>query len=48
MRLFNLILVPIVFAVTAPAAAQSWQEYSYADDSFRLSFPAEPQIETTT
>jgi hypothetical protein len=48
MRLFNLILVPIIFAVTDPAAAQSWQEYSYLDDSFRVSFPAEPQIETTT
>lgn len=48
MRLFNLILIPIIFAVTDPTAAQSWQEYSYLDNSFRVSFPAEPQIETTT
>lgn len=48
MRLFNFILVPIIFAVTASVAAQSWQEYSYLDNSFRVSFPAEPQIETTT
>jgi hypothetical protein len=40
-------IVPEIFAVTGPAAAQNWQEYSYLDDSFRISFPADPQIETT-
>jgi hypothetical protein len=46
MRLF--MILPLVFAVSGPAAAQSWQEYSYPDYSFRVSFPAEPQIEITT
>jgi hypothetical protein len=46
MRLF--LLVPVIFAVAGPAAAESWQEYSYPDYSFRVSFPAEPQIEATT
>jgi len=46
MRLF--MLVPVIFAVAGPAAAESWQEYSYPDYSFRVSFPAEPQIEITT
>ena len=46
MRLF--MLVPVIFAVAGPAAAESWQEYSYPDYSFRVSFPAEPQIEVTT
>src|SRR6516164_7302810 len=46
MRLF--MLVPVIFAVAGPATAESWQEYSYPDYSFRVSFPAEPQIEITT
>jgi hypothetical protein len=46
MRRFALILT--LFAISGPAAAQSWTEYSYPDDAFRVSFPAEPKIETTT
>ena len=46
MRLFILIPAALVFA--GPAAAQNWQEYSYPDYSFRVTFPADPQIETTT
>ena len=42
------IIIPALFAFAAPAAAQSWQEYSYPDYSFSISFPAAPQIETTT
>jgi hypothetical protein len=37
-----------LFAISGPAAAQSWTEYSYPDDAFRVSFPAQPRIETTT
>jgi len=51
MRLFTLIpvtFIPVIFAVTGPAAAQNWQEYSYPDYSFRVSFPADPQVETIT
>jgi hypothetical protein len=43
-----LILVPALFVLACPAAAQSWQEYSYPDYSFRVTFPATPQVETTT
>ena len=46
MRLFMFIPALLVFA--SPAAAQSWQEYSYPDYSFRVTFPAAPQIEATT
>jgi len=46
MRLIAFILA--VFVVGGPAAAQTWQEYSYPDYSFTVSFPADPQIETTT
>jgi hypothetical protein len=35
-------------AASGPAAAQSWKEYSYPDHAFRVSFPAEPNIATTT
>src|ERR1700751_4411796 len=44
----RLILIAVTFAVAGPATAQSWQEYSYPDHSFRVSFPADPRTETTT
>ena len=46
MRLIAFILAVLVAG--GPAAAQSWQEYSYPAYSFTVAFPAEPQIETTT
>jgi hypothetical protein len=46
MRLF--ITIPLLCTLAMPAAAQSWQEYSYPDQSFSVSFPAAPQIGTTT
>jgi hypothetical protein len=44
---------PIAFALAAlaiatPAAAQSWQEYSYSDYAFSVAFPAAPKVENTT
>src|SRR5215469_3358856 len=45
-RLF--ILIPAIFLFADPAAAQSWQEYSYPYYSFRVSFPADPKLESTT
>jgi hypothetical protein len=44
-------LIPLVFAVLlaiGPARAQDWKEHTYADDSFSITFPAEPKIEKTT
>ena len=35
------------FVAGGPAAAQTWQEYSYPAYSFTVAFPADPQIETT-
>jgi hypothetical protein len=46
MRPFIIISALLVF--TCPAIAQNWHEYSYPDYSFRVSFPAAPQIEATT
>jgi hypothetical protein len=46
MRPFILISALLVFA--SPAVAQNWQEYSYPAYSFRVTFPADPQIEATT
>jgi hypothetical protein len=46
MRPFILISTLLVFA--SPVVAQNWQEYSYPKYSFRVTFPAEPQIEATT
>jgi hypothetical protein len=48
----SIAFVPIAslaaFVAGGPAAAQSWQEYSYPNYAFTVAFPADPQIETTT
>ena len=36
------------FVISGPAAAQSWQEYSYPEYAFSVAFPANPNIEMTT
>jgi hypothetical protein len=36
------------FVVVDPAAAQSWEEYSYPEYAFSVVFPTGPKIETTT
>jgi hypothetical protein len=46
MRPFVLLSALLVFA--SAAVAQNWQEYSYPDYSFRVTFPADPQIEATS
>jgi hypothetical protein len=33
---------------SGPAAAQSWEEYSYPEYAFSVDFPANPQVEETT
>ena len=35
-------------AASGPAAAQSWQDYSYPEYAFSVAFPATPNVETTT
>ena len=43
--------IPIVLAAlmaSGPAAAQSWEEYSYPKYAFAVVFPAKPQVEETT
>jgi hypothetical protein len=40
--------VMAALVISGPAAAQSWQEYSYPAYAFAVAFPADPQIETTT
>ena len=36
------------FVVSGPAAAQSWEEFSYPKYAFAVAFPAKPQVEETT
>ena len=36
------------FVVSGPAAAQSWEEYSYPEYALSVAFLANPKIETTT
>ena len=35
------------FVASTPALAEGWQEYSYPDYAFAVSFPATPKVETT-
>src|SRR5258706_4381468 len=46
MRLIAFIMA--AFVVSAPAAAQTWQEYSYPDYAFTVVFPAAAQIRMAT
>jgi len=41
-------LILAAFAFSAPALAQSWEEYSYPEYAISVAFPATPQIESTT
>ena len=38
-------LIVMAFAISSPAAAQSWKEYNYPDRAFTVMFPADPQIQ---
>jgi hypothetical protein len=40
--------VPAAVAIVGPAMAEGWQEYSYPEYAFTVTFPANPQVETTT
>jgi hypothetical protein len=42
------ILISALLVLASPAVAQTWQEYSYPDYSFRVTFPADPRIAATT
>ena len=44
----SIALVLATLAVSNPAAAQSWEEYSYPEYAFSVAFPGTPQVETTT
>jgi hypothetical protein len=43
-----LAFIVTLFAAASPAAALDWKEYAYPDNSFTVSFPADPTIEKTT
>jgi hypothetical protein len=44
----SIALILAAFVIISPAAAQNWQEYSYPEYLFAVTFPADPKIETTT
>jgi hypothetical protein len=48
MRMMAITFILAMFVGNGPAAAQSWQQYSYPSDSFAVSFPAAPKIEIKT
>lgn len=44
----RLIVLILVLFISGPATAQNWKEYTYPTDSFGVSFPADPVLETMT
>jgi hypothetical protein len=44
----SFIFISALLVLASPAVAQNWQEYSYPDYSFRITFPGDPQIDATT
>ena len=44
----SILIILTAFTLCSPAAAQSWEEYSYPDYAFSVTFPANPKVENTT
>ena len=40
----RLILVALALAVSSPAAAESWKEYTFTESSFAAQYPGEPTV----
>ena len=38
----------LILGLAGPAFAQDWAEFANAEDGFKLNFPGEPRVETTT
>src|SRR5437763_5774505 len=47
MRAGRLVFALVVFAA-GPAFAQDWQQYSFNEDGFKVDFPAQPKVATST
>src|SRR5580704_15303397 len=47
-KMRSILFIVAAFAYSAPAAAQSWEEYSYPEYAISVAFPASPKIENTT
>jgi hypothetical protein len=47
-KMRSLPFILAAFAFSAPAVAQTWEEYSYPEYAISVAFPASPKIETTT
>jgi len=51
MRVSRLVFVLVVFcvaAVAAPAFAQDWDLYTFKEDGFKVDFPTQPKVATST
>lgn len=45
MRMLSFIVVGLALAITAPASAQSWEEFTNREDHFTVNFPGEPKVD---
>lgn len=43
-----LVVAALVLAISAPAAAQEWDEYVNIPDGFKVNFPGQPKVTETT
>jgi hypothetical protein len=44
----NVLVFAVLLAIPGVAAAQEWEEYVSLQDGFRLNFPGQPKVTTTT
>jgi hypothetical protein len=44
----NVLVFAVLLAMPGVAAAQEWEEYVSLQDGFRLNFPGQPRVTTTT
>ena len=45
MRLIGWTAAALVLSLTAPAAAQEWDEFVFVEDGFKVNFPGKPQVQ---
>ena len=48
MRVISWIAAALVLSLAAPAFAQEWDEHVFVEDRFKVNFPGQPKVETTT
>ena len=48
MHLIPWIAAALILSFTTPAIAQEWEEFVFVEDGYKVNFPGQPKVETTT